>query len=86
MPYIGCIPYFRYLKPNAHGQCYPKANELANAFNGPLKDMLNELSNDLPGVTILHADAFGIMSKITNNYQDYGNFSLTQTCLLSRQT
>jgi hypothetical protein len=72
MPYLGCTPYLRYFRIRTRGQCSTKANKLASDFNGPFKDMLDTLNRELPEATIVQADAYGMMLKISNNYRDYG--------------
>lgn len=80
MPLIGCIPYQRSLQLGKGGICSARANRLAQSFNVPLKEMVDQLNAELEDATFLHADAYSAMLNIVNNFQSFGFETVDKAC------
>lgn len=71
---IGCIPYLREMYSPPAGECAALPNQLAQTFNGLLKDLIGELSENLPEAKFLYADVYRIVADIIQNYSSYGMY------------
>lgn len=80
VPLIGCTPYLRSLNLRNPGNCSSRANELAFAFNGVLRSLVEQLNQQLPGATLLYADAYGITAEIIYNHEAYGFANAEKAC------
>lgn len=69
---IGCIPYQKTINQLAQDQCVELPNKLAKQYNGRLKDLLAELTENLPGATFVHANVYDLVMELITNYDKYG--------------
>lgn len=77
---IGCIPYQRTINQLNENECVDLANQLANQYNGRLKDLLASLNENLPGATFVHADVYALVMELITNYDKYGFTTATKAC------
>lgn len=69
---IGCIPYLRDVNSSSGNECVALPNHLADLFNKPLKDLLQELNNSLEGSTFIYANLNRIVGDILHNFKSFG--------------
>lgn len=69
---IGCIPYQKTINQLSETECVSLPNKLALQYNARLKDLLQELNENLPGATFVHADVYDLVMELITNYDKYG--------------
>ncbi|KAG4196820.1 hypothetical protein ERO13_A06G195500v2 [Gossypium hirsutum] len=70
-PKVGLIPFER----DVHlcGQaCVSLLNRMAMLYNSKLKNLLEDLTENLPGSTFAYIDYYALTEDIINNYRSYG--------------
>jgi phospholipase/lecithinase/hemolysin len=78
----GCVPKFLVSFPSKNPSdynqqgCLKWANKFAKYHNGALKNKLQELRINNPGVTLIYADYYGATQNFIKNPRKYGNVSL----------
>lgn len=69
---IGCIPYQKTINQLSENECVALPNQLANQYNAKLKDLLQELNENLEGATLIHANVYDLVMELITNYAKYG--------------
>ncbi|POO02698.1 Lipase [Trema orientale] len=77
---IGCIPYQKTINQLKQDQCVELPNKLAVQYNGRLKDLLAELTDNLPGSTFLYANVYDLVMELITNYDKYGFSTASRAC------
>ncbi|PIA56127.1 hypothetical protein AQUCO_00700465v1 [Aquilegia coerulea] len=77
---IGCIPYQKQINRVNEDECVDLPNKLAKQYNGRLKDLLKELTDNLPGATFVHANIYDLVMDIMTNYTKYGFQTASVAC------
>ncbi|KAL2348435.1 hypothetical protein Fmac_002435 [Flemingia macrophylla] len=77
---IGCIPYQRIINELNDDDCVDLANNLATQYNARLKDLVNELNDNLPGGTFVLANVYDLVSELIINYHKYGFTTASKAC------
>lgn len=70
---IGCIPYQKTINQLSESECVALPNKLALQYNARLKDLLQELNENLEGATFVHANVHDLVMELITNYAKYGN-------------
>lgn len=70
---IGCIPYQKTINQLSETECVSLPNKLALQYNARLKDLLQELNENLKDATFVHADVYALVMELITNYDKYGN-------------
>lgn len=76
VPDIGRIPSILAI-PGASGP----ASALTVTFNGLLAAELADVAGDLPGINIIPFDAFGLITELVTNKEDFGFTNVTTACI-----
>lgn len=71
---IGCIPYQKTINQLNEGECVKLPNDLAARYNGKLKDLMEELNENLHGATFVLANVYDLVMELITNYAKYGEF------------
>lgn len=66
----GSIPYLKTMNQVNPDECANLPN------NGMLKDLLAELTDNLPGATFFHANAYDMVMEVMTNYDKHGTVSI----------
>ncbi|MFQ6644389.1 hypothetical protein Gotur_017826 [Gossypium turneri] len=70
-PKVGLIPFERDI--HLCGQaCLSLLNRMAMLYNSKLKNLLEDLTENLPGSTFVYFDYYAVTEDIINNYSSYG--------------
>ncbi|TYG66228.1 hypothetical protein ES288_D06G251100v1 [Gossypium darwinii] len=70
-PKVGLIPFERDI--HLCGQaCLSLQNRMAMLYNSKLKNLLEDLTENLPGSTFVYFDYYAVTEDIINNYSSYG--------------
>ncbi|KAL8473642.1 hypothetical protein ACS0TY_029802 [Phlomoides rotata] len=77
---IGCIPYQKTINQLSESECVALPNKLALQYNARLKDLLQELNENLKGATIVHANVHDLVMELITNYAKYGFTSSSKAC------
>lgn len=72
---IGCIPYQKTINQLHETECVSLPNKLALQYNARLKDLLQELNENLKDATFVHADVYALVMELITNYDKYGNIN-----------
>ncbi|KAK6128912.1 hypothetical protein DH2020_037351 [Rehmannia glutinosa] len=77
---IGCIPYQKTINQLSEVECVSLPNKLALQYNARLKDLLQELNENLEGATFVHANVYDLVMELITNYAKYGFTSSSKAC------
>ncbi|PIM99109.1 Triacylglycerol lipase [Handroanthus impetiginosus] len=77
---IGCIPYQKTINQLTEDECVSLPNKLALQYNARLKDLLQELNENLQGATFVHANVYDLVMELITNYAKYGFTTATRAC------
>ncbi|GFP80947.1 GDSL esterase/lipase at2g23540 [Phtheirospermum japonicum] len=77
---IGCIPYQKTINQLSETECVSLPNKLALQYNAKLKDLLQELNENLQGATFVHANVYDLVLELITNYAKYGFTSSSKAC------
>ncbi|XP_073038598.1 GDSL esterase/lipase At2g23540-like [Primulina eburnea] len=77
---IGCIPYQKTINQLRENECVSLPDKLAVQYNARLKDLLNELNDNLKGATFVHANVYNLVMELITNYAKYGFTSASKAC------
>ncbi|KAL0396671.1 UNVERIFIED_CONTAM: GDSL esterase/lipase [Sesamum calycinum] len=77
---IGCIPYQKTINQLKEDECVSLPNKLALQYNARLKDLLQELNENLPGATFVHANVYDLVMELITNYAKYGFTTASRAC------
>ncbi|XXG55707.1 hypothetical protein AAC387_Pa03g3313 [Persea americana] len=77
---IGCIPYQKTINQLNEGECVKLPNDLAARYNGKLKDLMEELNENLHGATFVLANVYDLVMELITNYAKYGFKSASKAC------
>ncbi|KAA3478477.1 Lipase, GDSL [Gossypium australe] len=78
-PKVGLIPFERDI--HLCGQaCVSILNRMAMLYNSKLKNLLEDLTENLPGSTFVYFDYYAITEDIINNYRSYGFENADHAC------
>ncbi|KAL0424585.1 UNVERIFIED_CONTAM: GDSL esterase/lipase [Sesamum radiatum] len=78
---IGCIPYQKTINQLKEDECVSLPNKLALQYNNArLKDLLQELNENLPGATFVHANVYDLVMELITNYAKYGFTTASRAC------
>ncbi|KAI3452078.1 hypothetical protein Pfo_008743 [Paulownia fortunei] len=77
---IGCIPYQKTINQLSEAECVSLPNKLALQYNARLKDLLQELNENLQGATFVHANVYDLVMELITNYAKYGFTSASRAC------
>ncbi|KAK4260046.1 hypothetical protein QN277_003218 [Acacia crassicarpa] len=77
---IGCIPYQKTINQVNEDECVDLPNKLALQYNARLKDLLAELTDNLPGATFVHANVYDLVSDVIKNYKNHGFVTASKAC------
>lgn len=69
---IGCIPYQKTINQLSENECVALPNKLAQQYNAKLKDLLQQLNENLPGSTFVYANVYDLVMEVITNYAKYG--------------
>ncbi|KAL2903564.1 hypothetical protein RDABS01_002274 [Bienertia sinuspersici] len=72
---IGCIPYQKTINQLNENECVELADQLARKYNAKLKDLLTQLSENLPGSTFVYANVYDLVMELITNYKKYGQYA-----------
>lgn len=73
---IGCIPYQKTINQLSENECVSLPNQLANQYNDKLKDLLQELNENLEGATLILANVYDLVMELITNYAKYGKINI----------
>ncbi|KAK1269707.1 GDSL esterase/lipase [Acorus gramineus] len=77
---IGCIPYQKTINKLTQNECVGLANELAQRYNGRMRDLLTELNENLHGATFLLGNVYDLVLELITNYAKYGFKTASVAC------
>ncbi|XP_068655290.1 GDSL esterase/lipase At2g23540-like [Aristolochia californica] len=77
---IGCIPYQKTINRVNKGECVKLPNQLAQKYNAKLRDLLAQLTDNLPGATFVYANVHDLVMELISNYAKYGFKSSSSAC------
>ncbi|KAK1300529.1 GDSL esterase/lipase [Acorus calamus] len=77
---IGCIPYQKTINRLTTDECVSLPNQLAQRYNGRLRDLLTELNENLNGATFLLANVYDLVLEVITNYNKYGFDTASVAC------
>ncbi|XP_047963371.1 GDSL esterase/lipase At2g23540 [Salvia hispanica] len=77
---IGCIPYQKTINQLHETECVSLPNKLALQYNARLKDLLQELNENLKDATFVHADVYALVMELITNYDKYGFTTSSKAC------
>ncbi|XP_027361863.1 GDSL esterase/lipase At2g23540-like [Abrus precatorius] len=77
---IGCIPYQRIINQLNDDDCVDLADKLATQYNARLKDLLDELNENLHGATFVLANVYDLVSELIRNHDKYGFTTASRAC------
>ncbi|KAG9440766.1 hypothetical protein H6P81_020931 [Aristolochia fimbriata] len=77
---IGCIPYQKTINRVSQDECVKLPNQLAQQYNGKLRNLLAQLNDDLPGATFVYANVYDLVMELVANYAKYGFESASRAC------
>ncbi|KAL3616469.1 hypothetical protein CASFOL_039859 [Castilleja foliolosa] len=77
---IGCIPYQKTINQLSETECVSLPNKLALQYNARLKDLLQELNENLHGAMFVHANVYDLVMELITNYAKYGFTSSSKAC------
>lgn len=77
---IGCIPYQKTINQLNENECVDLADKLARQYNAKLKDLLTQLSENLPGATFVYANVYDLVMELITNYKKYGFSTASKAC------
>ncbi|XVF81690.1 hypothetical protein PTKIN_Ptkin15bG0175600 [Pterospermum kingtungense] len=80
LPPMGCLPSERTSNLKNPLNCVEERNRVALEFNGKLKALMAKLNEELPGLKLFIADAYGLLLRLITRPSEYGMF-LTITSL-----
>jgi len=76
---LGCVPFQLTFRLSKGGACSQKVDAEVVEFNAALLGLVKELNANLPGLTIVYADAYKAVSEIISNPRAYGEY---KTCMI----
>ncbi|KAK4477500.1 hypothetical protein RD792_016726 [Penstemon davidsonii] len=77
---LGCIPYQKTINQLTEHECVALPNKLALQYNSRLKDLLQELNENLDGATFVHANVYDLVMELITNYAKYGFTTSSKAC------
>ncbi|PIN19599.1 Triacylglycerol lipase [Handroanthus impetiginosus] len=77
---LGCIPYQKTINQLSENECVSLPNKLAIQYNARLKDLVQELNENLPGATFVHANVYDLVMELITNYAKYGFTTASAAC------
>ncbi|KAH6791428.1 GDSL-like Lipase/Acylhydrolase superfamily protein [Perilla frutescens var. frutescens] len=77
---IGCIPYQKTINQLGEVECVSLPNKLALQYNARLKDLVQELNENLKGATFVHANVYDLVMELIVNYDKYGFTTSSKAC------
>ncbi|KAI3462783.1 hypothetical protein Pfo_019446 [Paulownia fortunei] len=77
---IGCIPYQKTINQLSEDECVSLPNKLALQYNARLKDLLQELNENLEGATFVLANVYDLVMELITNYSKYGFTTASTAC------
>ncbi|KAH6761768.1 GDSL-like Lipase/Acylhydrolase superfamily protein [Perilla frutescens var. hirtella] len=77
---IGCIPYQRTINQLSENECVSLPNKLALQYNAKLKDLLQELNENLGEATFVLANVYDLVMELITNYAKYGFTTASTAC------
>ncbi|KAG8367050.1 hypothetical protein BUALT_Bualt16G0032100 [Buddleja alternifolia] len=77
---LGCIPYQKTINQLDENECVSLPNKLAVQYNARLKDLLQELNENLKGATFVHANVYDLVMEVITNYAKYGFSTASVAC------
>ncbi|GLJ25617.1 hypothetical protein SUGI_0490760 [Cryptomeria japonica] len=77
---IGCAPSMLNRFNSPAGQCVSNLQQYAMTFNGALKIMLNQLTQQLPGSIFVYSNGFDMLMDYITNPKAYGFEVVDQGC------
>ncbi|CAA2981298.1 GDSL esterase/lipase At2g23540-like [Olea europaea var. sylvestris] len=77
---LGCIPYQKTINQLDENECVELPNKLALQYNARLKDLVQELNENLPGATFVHANVYDLVMELIINYAKYGFTTSSKAC------
>ncbi|KAL8546243.1 hypothetical protein ACS0TY_006093 [Phlomoides rotata] len=77
---IGCIPYQKTINQLSENECVSLPNKLALQYNARLKDLVQELNENLQGATFVLANVYDLVMELITNYAKYGFTTASKAC------
>ncbi|CAI9752820.1 unnamed protein product [Fraxinus pennsylvanica] len=77
---LGCIPYQKTINQLSENECVQLPNKLVLQYNARLKDLVQELNENLPGATFVHANVYELVMELITNYAKYGFKTASKAC------
>jgi len=77
---LGCIPYQKTINQLNEDECVELPNKLALQYNARLKDLLSEMTDNLPGATFVNANVYDLVMELIRNYDKYGFTTASRAC------
>ncbi|XP_047317658.1 GDSL esterase/lipase At2g23540-like [Impatiens glandulifera] len=77
---IGCIPYEKAMNRVTDSECAELPNNMALQYGARLKDLLQELKQNLPEATFVYANVYDLVLGLIRNYEQYGFTSVDTPC------
>ncbi|XVF81689.1 hypothetical protein PTKIN_Ptkin15bG0175600 [Pterospermum kingtungense] len=72
LPPMGCLPSERTSNLKNPLNCVEERNRVALEFNGKLKALMAKLNEELPGLKLFIADAYGLLLRLITRPSEYG--------------
>lgn len=69
---LGCVPFQLTFRLSKDGECSQKVDAEVVEFNAGVLSLVKELNANLPGLTIVYADAYKAVSEMISNPRAYG--------------
>ncbi|GJN11676.1 hypothetical protein PR202_ga29885 [Eleusine coracana subsp. coracana] len=74
---MGCLPAERV---GNRGQCNQEYNAVARSFNAKLRELVDKLNKDLPGLRLVFADTYDLLAAVVGKPANFGFDNAVQGC------
>jgi len=71
---LGCVPFQLTFRLSKNGECSQKVDAEVIEFNAGVLGLVKELNANLPGLTVVYADAYKAVSEVISNPRAYGEY------------
>ncbi|GAB2242658.1 hypothetical protein Droror1_Dr00019433 [Drosera rotundifolia] len=80
LPPMGCLPLERTTNIMGGNACVEEYNNVAMQFNSKLKDLSDQLNDELPGIKVVLSNPYGILLKAITQPSLYGFVETSRAC------
>ncbi|KAK3129326.1 hypothetical protein QOZ80_6BG0477710 [Eleusine coracana subsp. coracana] len=74
---MGCLPAERV---GNRGECNQEYNAVARSFNAKLRELVDKLNKDLPGLRLVFADTYDLLAAVVDKPANFGFDNAVQGC------